>query len=253
MFGGSTVMGYGLTDNETIPSFLQAELQARLGTAKTVKVYNFGRGHYFSTQERILFEQLYLDGIRPKAAVFLDGLNDFYYCDGVPPFRAELEQLISGRGQYAALGSLPLIGLVSGVMGRVSGEQTVCMEGQPGAPEAIDGTIARMKSNREIIAQIASAGRITTRFFLQPVPVYGFDLDAHLFRPFLSQRDYFVGVGYKRYFESKGGSRDEPQLISLAGLFEKDNAPLYVDRVHYGAEAAHRLAVAIADEIATSL
>ena len=36
-------------------------------------VYNFGCGRYYSTQERVLFEQLVSSGAVPDLAVFLDG------------------------------------------------------------------------------------------------------------------------------------------------------------------------------------
>src|SRR5262245_33885131 len=57
-FGGSTTFGWALPDDATIPSQFQ-ELAPRLG-GKPTAVYNFSRMAYFSTQERILFEQLML-------------------------------------------------------------------------------------------------------------------------------------------------------------------------------------------------
>ena len=80
MFGGSTAFGIGVPDDQTVASHLQTQL----GTARDgreVRVYNFGRGAYYSSQERALFERLIVAGYVPNLAIFLDGLNDFFFYD----------------------------------------------------------------------------------------------------------------------------------------------------------------------------
>src|SRR5688500_605353 len=74
LFGGSTMMGAGVPDDATIAAHLRTELAP---CNPEVSIYNFGRGFYFSSQERILFEQLLLAGRRPALAVFFAGLDDF--------------------------------------------------------------------------------------------------------------------------------------------------------------------------------
>ena len=69
LFGGSNVFSYGVPDNLALGSRLQGILQTRL--ARPVAVYNFGRGYYYSTQERILFEQLLSAGYVPDMAIFV--------------------------------------------------------------------------------------------------------------------------------------------------------------------------------------
>ena len=49
VFGGSTTFGYGVPDEQTIASHLQEVLSHQ--TAREVRVYNFGRGMYRSSQE----------------------------------------------------------------------------------------------------------------------------------------------------------------------------------------------------------
>jgi hypothetical protein len=61
MFGGSTTFGYGLPDHQTLASHLQ-DLLSDDGVRQEVKIYNFGRNGYYSTQERILFEKLLAAG-----------------------------------------------------------------------------------------------------------------------------------------------------------------------------------------------
>src|SRR5262245_57010365 len=77
LFGGSNVFSYGVPDDMALGSRLQEMLRTRL--ARPVAVYNFGRGYYYSTQERILFEQLLSAGYVPDMAIFVDGMNDFYH------------------------------------------------------------------------------------------------------------------------------------------------------------------------------
>jgi hypothetical protein len=67
-FGGSTTFGYGVTDQETIPAQLEKLLKTR--------VYNFGRGYFYSAQENQLFRQYLKAGHRPSLAIFLDGINE---------------------------------------------------------------------------------------------------------------------------------------------------------------------------------
>ena len=94
LFGGSTGFGYGVGDEQTVASHLQEFLGSRSG--KEVRVYNFGRGSYYSSQERILFEKLLLAGHVPTAALFLDGYNDFYYARDRPEYTRWLAAVMDG-------------------------------------------------------------------------------------------------------------------------------------------------------------
>jgi hypothetical protein len=98
-FGSSTSFGYGVQDSETVSSYLQ-ELFPRTGLKRVPFVYNFGRGHYYSTPERILFEQLVAKGHVPDMAIFLDGLNEFFfYADDGTAVSARFERLLRGDVQ----------------------------------------------------------------------------------------------------------------------------------------------------------
>src|SRR5690606_34745788 len=118
VFGGSTTFGYGVADTETLPSYLQKELMQRV--SGKIRVYNFGRGYYFSTQERILFQQLLASGLKPQAAIFVDGLNEFVLGDGLPAFTSGLAAFMNGsyvpptQQWYADLPIFQLIELVRG-------------------------------------------------------------------------------------------------------------------------------------------
>ena len=66
-FGGSTTFGYGVEDNNTIPSKFERK--------SNEKVINFGAGFYYSFQENHLFKK-FLKSHKPKYAIFLDGHNE---------------------------------------------------------------------------------------------------------------------------------------------------------------------------------
>lgn len=91
VFGGSTTLGCGVADGQTVPSRL-GEYLAR-NFHKNVSVYNLGRVAYFSTQERIFLEQLLLAKHRPALAIFIDGLNDNIFRDGQPMYTDSMKEI----------------------------------------------------------------------------------------------------------------------------------------------------------------
>src|ERR1700730_16023080 len=117
VFGGSTTFGYGVSDAETIPAQLSWHLSQKL---PRVCVYNFGCGTYASTQERILFEQLVLAGRVPDVAVFIDGINDFIFCDGLPQYSDRLKETFEGPTIGPLVSELPLARLRSAMRNRYS-------------------------------------------------------------------------------------------------------------------------------------
>jgi lysophospholipase L1-like esterase len=76
-FGGSTLFGWGLADNYTLPSQLQVALQERLA-GRQVQVINLAVPAYNSSQEVALFVANLRRG-KPDIAVFFDGLNDVWF------------------------------------------------------------------------------------------------------------------------------------------------------------------------------
>jgi hypothetical protein len=72
-FGGSTMMGMGARDEQTIPAVLARRLTA-LG--HRVAVTNYGQLGHNSTQEVISLHQLLKAGTRADIALFYDGINE---------------------------------------------------------------------------------------------------------------------------------------------------------------------------------
>jgi lysophospholipase L1-like esterase len=72
-FGGSTMMGMGARDEQTIPAVLARRL-AEVGHCAAVT--NYGQLGHNSTQEAITLQQLLKAGERIDIAVFYDGINE---------------------------------------------------------------------------------------------------------------------------------------------------------------------------------
>lgn len=96
LYGGSTTFGAGVTDNQTIASYLG---QILIDNKKNICVKNYGRRSYYSFQESILFQKHILKGkIKSNdIIIFLDGINEIGYRD--PKNTNLLTQLFSISNQ----------------------------------------------------------------------------------------------------------------------------------------------------------
>jgi hypothetical protein len=221
VFGGSTTFGYGTPDSLTPVCALEDELAA-LYDSQRVECYNFGRGYYFSTQERILFEQLLLDGHVPDIAVFVDGLNDFYYPDGVPQLTALLY-----RCTAADLGDHP----------------TLSVKTAQDPHDAVVQVIERYRENARMITALAQAYDISLLLVGQPVPFLEFDRSSADY-PFPST---FKGHdlcrwGYARFRDAGLAGAFGARFIWCGDAFREAAAPMYADSIHYTPEGGRTLA-----------
>ncbi len=74
--GGSTLYGYSVTDEETIPSCFVREYRQKYPAGKPIQVINLGMPSFFSYQELIeLTDRIFRDD-KPDMVIMLDGLND---------------------------------------------------------------------------------------------------------------------------------------------------------------------------------
>lgn len=251
VFGGSTTMGIGVGNEETIPAYLEAALRAA-GRAD-VQVYNFGVGAYYSTQERIALERLLTAGVKPDVAVFVDGLNDFYYC-AVPDqtsWHERLTQLTRARSRMPLLHELAHRSNVVQLARHIGGDKSVLVH-ESGSFCESDGdlakVIARLDTNRRMIDAIGERLGFTVIFVQQPVPTYSYDNRK---RP-LPVKEETVGFhmnsarGYPKLAEMRGkGSLWERNLLWLAE-FEPAEGNAYIDTIHYSPRFNQAIAARIA-------
>lgn len=261
VFGGSTIFGYGLSDNETIPSQLQMILRNKTG--RKVCVYNFARGHYYSTQERILFENLLQSDYIPDAALFIDGLNDFYYYDNAPEGSDRLSAFIdeSNQGSPGArkmIGEL-LEGLSISKLGKMlTNKLTPRSQPLPDGfgfskddEERVDRVIARYLNNKKMIENAAGPQGTRVLFAWHPVPTYSYDLTYHQFVQRGFGQHMLSRLGYQRMYANilaSGNPTEFSNLVWLGDMQKDLKAPLYVDLVHYTAHMSQMIAQVLADE-----
>ncbi len=246
LFGGSTAFGYGQPDRATLASVLIRRL---LDGGCTVSVYNFARSNYYSTQERILFEQLLLAGFRPDLALFVDGINEFQHPRDEPKFTARLSYLMAEDGYRLArraAGSLPLVRWVRrGLQQRDRGL------GGRDEPDAARALVERWLRNRRMIRALAADFEVKTLFVWQPSPSFRYDLRHHPFaEPGGGNLPGHLTMerGYRILEERLEREGPLPDLLWLADLQSQRREALYVDRFHYSAaftaELAERIAAA---------
>jgi hypothetical protein len=272
-FGGSTTVHVG-PDWTSVPSRLQEELNARIGHGRPVRVYNFGCGSYFSTQERILFQQQLLDKAMPEMVVFLDGVNDFYFFDGRPSIAGFFKHALdthnrendeARRSKIAAdpkfkrlsefLWSLPLNRLIEAV-GEAQAKRTASASDLLYRPIEVDPetlvpAMERYLENKRQIEALCREYGIRAVFVLQPTPAYKYDLRYHaaLSRHYGLGGHERSGVGYGLLAERLATQPAGSNFLWLADMQEHEQEPLYLDNMHYTAKFSHTIASHIADHI----
>lgn len=252
VFGGSTVFGYGVEDAQTITSHFQKQL--RKGMSRKVNVYNFGRGFYFSTQERVLFETLASKGYVPDLAVFIDGLNDFYHYDGRPLYTDRFESFVSeDLPKSSVFGKLPIARLLTTIY---SGDEKALRERDTGIvkaryddPAILNAIIQRYISNKKMVESVAASFGVKTFFVWQPVPTFGYDLNHHLFAGEDFAGHTFSQNGYPLMKEYLKNHPQGSSFLWAADLQKAMPRPLYVDQVHYSAEFSGTLAGFMAEHL----
>jgi hypothetical protein len=252
VFGGSTTFSYGVADEDTVASHLQARLQT-LRPPREVRVYNFGRGAYYSTQERVLFEKLLAEGVRPDLAVFVDGLNDFFFYDDRPAWTPVLEEVVAQSGRaggspyLAALRALPASRRIAAWLPAPDVREAMAPARAPRADDAalIERVLERYLANQRLIEAAAEAHGVRAFFVWQPVPTYRYPpADREPAQRY--GRHAYSRFGYPRMAALREAGR-AGDLLWCADLHGDGSGLLYVDLVHYSPRMAERLARCIAD------
>lgn len=247
VFGGSTTFGYGVADDETIVSSIQAALDERLGAGKAA-CYNFGRGAYYSSPERILFQELLAQGTAPRVAVFQDGLNEFAFA---APFLSNTLRRQVNTPLAGALATLVEQLPVSRLIARAKAKKNPRRNGAELAAafddaSVLDARLDRYAANRRLIAATAAAWGVKPLFVWLPAPTYGYDLRYHLFGDLDFEKNNYSAYGYARMAERLRRQPAGPDFLWLADLQQGERAPLYVDQVHFTAAFSRRIGEAVA-------
>lgn len=255
--GGSTTLGYNVSDEHTWPSYLSSILNQRArdeGFPFHVQVSNYGRGFFNPSQETLLLTDLLKIGHRPSLVLFMDGVNLTRSPD-VPRFTNQLSramQNLQTPGEASLLKKaewLPIMRLSNALQER-------WLETNPPArgpsakpvslPMSVDYLVNSFEQNRKLSAAIASVYEAKTLFFLQPSPVFNYPLE--LYRrtvPETFTRDR------RQSTELYGRLKHRSERIYLGDLFALwGSRKAIIDDVHYSPAFNEFLAKHVADRIA---
>lgn len=249
VFGGSTTFGYGVADSDTIASQIQEKLNHRNFSNKKVAVYNFGRGSYFSSQERILFEKLISEGKTPSMVIFIDGLNDLNIPDHEPVATKKIEKYFNYKNKIESktfllrglLEDLPLSRLILKIT-ETSKSNKIAIN-YSDEYNINNESINLWLINKKLIEAIANDFGVKTLLVIQPVPTYKYNQSYHLF-PHENVSHHHSTRGYevlsKMYKELPSDEKDN--ILWLADIQENKSEPLYVDSTHYSANFSGEIA-----------
>lgn len=265
VFGGSTTFGYGVKNEETIPSYIQEILRVKYGKTN-IAVYNLGAASYYSTIERIKFENLLASGYKPDMVIFIDGLNDFYYYQ-VPDrtavsdkletisqledsgIKTKLQGVFNNIAQHSQTVKLTL--KIIKLLGykKIKDEkelESIYMTSDQNLSKAA----YRLMMNRLMIKDICEKSDITPVFVQQPVPVYHFNNATRVVPLPIAAIEKHVNSknGYNLMVEKyKKKSFSNDNVLWLEDLAISGNQ--YVDAVHYSPQYNYAIADNIVDYI----
>jgi len=228
VFGGSTAMGFGVPDGQTVVSALEDEL-GRQYPGRIVRCYNFGRGYYFSSQERALFESLLVQGLVPHVALFLDGLNDFAYFDGVPQLAPDLFRFTAPDQSWPE-----------------RAEPSSDAERE----QVVNRVVERYARNVRLIEAAAKVYGVSAVFVGQPVPFLDFPGTLKVY-PFQStyREHRLCAWGYDRFKAAGQTGRFGARFLWCGDAFAATEGLMYADSIHYSPAGSVALAKCIADRI----
>ncbi|CAA7627529.1 SGNH/GDSL hydrolase family protein [Magnetospirillum sp. SS-4] len=238
VYGGSTAMGIGVADDETIPAYVEQALRA--AGRDDIQVFNFGVVSYYSTQERIALERHLTAGVKPDVAVFIDGVNDFYYCTipDVSAWNERLIQLTRARSRMPLALELSHRSNVVQLARHLGGDRSVSVRewGSFCETEAdVDKVVHRLDANRRMIDAIADRMGFKALFVQQPVPTYSYDNRKRPFPVKEEMLGYHINSarGYPKMAQMRAeGQLWDRNLLWLAEL-EPADGNAYIDTIHY--------------------
>jgi len=245
LFGGSTLFGYGLPGGQTVADYLQEAL-ANISADKPYKVYNFGMGTYYSTQERIFFQSLVLAGFVPDMAVFLDGFNDPQRVEDAPWNSERFRQMMESSAEHTgAWEEIHVNWLKTKIIEYMPiAEQLFKLERLMPRKAMMDGVqkkkqseklaetqVERFARNKRMVDAVSRAFGVRDLYVWQPASKY--NADTLTVNPFTTEDDaqlkYLYAAARRRFDDGEFGGN----FAWCADILKDKNEILYVDSAHY--------------------
>jgi lysophospholipase L1-like esterase len=271
-FGGSTMMGMGARDEQTIPAVLTRRLE-ELG--HRVAVTNYGQLGHNSTQEVITLQQLLKAGKPIDIAVFYDGINEMACAeqtgraDGLfneERRRAEFNLLHPDRRRDLFVAAL--IMAAPRTLRRLRRLTGLALRGPLPAPEAdlsrldvrclADDVVAGYVSNLRLVRLLAREYGFRPLFFWQPVittkrlqtPDEQRWSNDYTSDPAGRRKLYTAVVTARRCCRALA---EAPDAIDLSALFDDWLGAVYIDLYHLSEEGNAAVAEAMLPAVAAAV
>jgi lysophospholipase L1-like esterase len=271
-FGGSTMAGYGVADEETIPSLVARELSAMLPDVG-IECYNRGVGAYNSTQELLLFyREVVQRGQRFDYAVFYDGINDWLATfderdAGNHMFSSIVRRSVRLRGRHRRPGFWLFVEDLgrqrASYLVRYAGRALARLEGVarpvPNPPYLVtpastlddyaDRVVDLYRKNLDTIAVLAERSRVEPVFVLQPtVSAYqGLDDELRALKVVEESREVVPAV-YARWRQLAG----RPGFLDLSDSLDSAR-DVFLDCCHVTERGNEIVAKRIAEYLASRI
>lgn len=259
MFGGSTVWGYGVRDEFTIPSLVSKRLTNHLATG--VWVTNFGEWGYVSTQDVIALVLELQRGNMPDIVVFYGGINDTWAAfqsgvAGIPQNENNRVTEFNSRRRInwreGFVNRLALYGLSRWAVGSIHGSRAGSYSGEGTTQtEALAGAVVdRYLQNVRIVDSLASRFGFRAVFCWQPTVFSKKHLSQREKRGLeLSKGRYgraapFIDEVHRVFRERM--SRDKiDNVFDLSGVFDETVGTVFLDLFHVSEAGNDTVAEAI--------
>jgi hypothetical protein len=235
-YGGSTTVGDGVADDQTLSAFLESKLNSQSKTR--VAVFNYGAGNHTSLHSTLRLLDHCFSGNVPDQAIFLNGFNDCYYsaggADGVIPFFDEILK----KSQDSEFRNTPISEIIELIPN--SSKESLAFNASFFSGELIEACLANIKLR--YASAVAIQDFVENSFgvkiwrFIEPNQALNCRTDQRLL-PRINEsnpRKLLVGLLY-RELERVGPRRVFGRgAISLIETDQdKQTFPLYLDGVHF--------------------
>ncbi|NCU05544.1 MAG: SGNH/GDSL hydrolase family protein, partial [Chitinophagaceae bacterium] len=221
-FGGSTMWGFNVTDEETIPSKFAKLYRTADHYQKSLEVVNYGVRAYISFQEMKLLQDRLLYEQSPDLVIFLDGLNEVVSFP--TPFHRE--PLYTGFMREYFKGTYPL---ARGKNINDSIKNYYSKDHKRPVTEIAETLFNNYTLTTDAVNQTAKAYGFDALFVWQPVPYYHYANQKN--DPICDQDSFPAYKLLNPAIEAKFKKMNNS--LYLANMLDGSIALPFIDRVHY--------------------
>lgn len=252
-YGGSTTVGDGVADFQTISAYLETDLNSR--TKNKFAVINFGAGNHTSLHSTLRLLDHCLTGNVPDHAIFLNGFNDCYYsaggADGIAPFLDEVLRF-SQDSEFRHSKLFDIINLIP----NFSTEKSLTREADFSTDfiaQCLENVKKRYSSALAIQKFVESSFGVKIQRFIEPNRSVSCRDDQDLLPKLRdSHSQKLVSLLYKEIDRIGVRKVFGKEVISLLKIHQElQSFPLYLDCVHFTPEMNKWIAARIGAVIAT--